>query len=128
MQLLRTKKIDPKHIFLSLGALILFLLFNVCMLVCVGAGERQRRRHAKRRTNILSVYVSAWVPRVTAACQGLGPLLQMVPASRSQGPQAPSHSLTRGRGSHGLGAHRLIAVAWPLGPLGPLGGSGVVQP
>lgn len=72
----------------------------------------------------VSVHVSACVPRVTAACQGPGLLLQMVPATRSQGPQAPSHSLTRGRGSHGPGAHGLIAVAWPLGPLGPLGSLG----
>ncbi|TNN29552.1 hypothetical protein EYF80_060299 [Liparis tanakae] len=36
--------------------------------------------------------------------------------------------IDQGRGSHGLGARGLIAVAWPLGPLGPQRGSGVIQP
>lgn len=73
------------------------------------------------------VHVSPCLPGVTAVCQGLCSLLQM---AQPLAPRVPRLSalIDRGRSSHGLGACRLIARLWPLGPLGPLRGSGVAQP
>ncbi|MED6292168.1 hypothetical protein CHARACLAT_030922 [Characodon lateralis] len=64
---------------------------------------------------------------VTAMCQGLCSLFQMAQQVSPRVLMIPA-LIDQGRGSHGLGACRLIAVAWPLGPLRPLKGSGVAQP
>lgn len=77
--------------------------------------------------NIVYVHISAGFPWVTAVCQGLCSLVQMAQLVAPRVPRLPA-LIDQGRGSHGLGAHGLIAVAWPLGPLGPLRGSEVVQP
>ncbi len=78
-------------------------------------------------TDIVYIHVSACLPRVTAVCQGLCSVVQMAQPVAPRVPRLPA-LIDQDRGSHGLGAHGLIAVAWPLGPLGPLRGFGVAQP
>lgn len=72
--------------------------------------------------DIVYVHVFGCLPRVTAVCQGLCSLLQMAQQVAPRVPRLPA-LIDQGRGSHGLGAYGLIAVAWPLGPLRPLRGS-----
>lgn len=109
----------------SLPSDLLSAVTDKCM--CETEGQIDRSRGRNMGADIVYVHVSASLPRVTAVCQGLCSLVQMAQPVAPRVPRLPA-LIDQGRGSHGLGARGLIAVAWPLGPLGPLRGSGVAQP
>lgn len=93
--------------------------FTIWVCVCVWGKKAETEEET-------SVSTSLRLPQVTAVCQGLCCLFQMAQQVAPRVLMIPA-LIDRSRGSHGLGACRLIAAAWPLGPLRPLKGSGVAQ-